>query len=306
MNRLVIVWITLGCAVVGAKSVSDDVLNAPRLSEAHIEKLAHFLASFSAIVPPEVERGQWGKHGALPTIALKFPHPNKERAVYVDVDARDGTVYFFMSSAPYDEKSDHDEPMEELMGAREAFQRSVALLAHLGLSTEMTDYQVAPDAGLPSNRAQGCWLIRKELTLDGIECYKAWIEIYIRVSTKQIEVVSYRPPIPPRPVESRISKDEARARVSQWIKTDREFSRCPLVCVGEAQDIREIIVIPPEHKKMRTIPEEPFQSSYCWYVPVTVDMTETHVRRGQFGTVPIPVEMDTGRILIEIPNPDSH
>ena len=25
MNRLVIVWITLGCAVVGAKSVSDDV-----------------------------------------------------------------------------------------------------------------------------------------------------------------------------------------------------------------------------------------------------------------------------------------
>ena len=171
MNRLVLAWLTFFSAVAGAGSISDDAVNAPLLSAAHIERLSRFLASFSTIVPPVVERGRWGKHGALPTIALKFPHPHSGRAVYADIDARDGTVYFFMSAAPYDEKSDHDEPMEELMGAREAFQRSVALLAHLGLSTEMTDYQVAPDAGLPSNRAQGCWLIRKELTLDGIECY---------------------------------------------------------------------------------------------------------------------------------------
>ncbi len=306
MNRLVLVWIILGCAVAGAETISDDAVNGPMVSEAHIERLTHFLASFSTIVPPDIERGRWGKHGALPTIALKFSHPNNDRAVYVDIDARDGTVYFFMSAAPYDDKSDHNEPMEEFLRATEAFEISLPLLRYLGLSTEMTDYQVARHSGLPSNRAQGCWLIRRDLTFDGIEFDMAWIEIYVRVSSKEIEVVSYRPPIPPRPVESRISKDEARARVSQWIKTDREFSRCPLVCVGEAQDIREIIVIPPEHKKMRTIPEEPFQSSYCWYVPVTVGMTETHVRRGQFGTVPIPVEMDTGRILIEIPNPDSH
>jgi len=286
--------------VAGAGSISDDAVNGPLLSAAHIERLSRFLASFSTIVPPVVERGRWGKHGALPTIALKFPHPHSGRAVYADIDARDGTVYFFMSAAPYDEKSDHNEPMEKFLGARDAFEITVPLLRHLGLSTEMTDYQVARHSGLPSNRAQGCWLIRRDLTFDGIEFDMAWIEIYVRVSTKEIEVVSYRPPIPPRPVESRISRDEACDRVSEWIKTDREFSRCPLVCVGEAQDVREILVIPPEFKKMRTIPEKPWQSSYCWHVPVKVAVSEAHVRKGQFGMVPIPVEMDTGRILIDL------
>jgi hypothetical protein len=301
MNRLVLAWLTFFSAVAGAGSISDDAVNGPLLSAAHIERLSRFLASFSTIVPPVVERGRWGKHGALPTIALKFPHPHSGRAVYADSDAGDGTVYFFMSAAPYDEKSDHNEPMEKFLGARDAFEITVPLLRHLGLSTEMIEYQVVPDPGMPSNRAQGCWLIRRELKLDGIPCDKAWIEVYVRVSTKEIEVVSYRPPLPPRPIESRITEQEARSRVSEWLKTHWYFSTYARANVDEKQDITEMLVIPPEYKEARDIPEEPYLSSRCWAVPIRFCELGYEIPEERVPKARIPVEIDTGRILVTIP-----
>lgn len=278
----------------------------PELTTMHMEQLRDFLASFSAISPPKIERGRWGRLGWLPTIAVSFNDLEHDRRVFVELDARDGTVIFFMRNplpgtpAFYDPEKDKGEPMEAYLSAEEAFELALPVLRHLNLSTQMDDYTIEPHFARRPTLAEGSWSVERELTYNGIECYKCWIDIQVRAATREVELVSYQPPIPPRAISSRISKDEARARVSQWIKTDREFSRFAQASVDESEDVREILVIPPEFKKMRTLPEEPWQSSYCWEVPVKVGVSEAHIRKGQFGIVPIPVEMDTGRILIDL------
>jgi hypothetical protein len=239
-------------------------------------------------------------------VSFRFDLTDPGPTVYVELDAQNGTVCFFRVSVPYDAEKDTHEPMEEFLSAQKAFEKTVPILRHFNLSTESSDYHIEPYFGSPPTLAEGSWLVRKQLTYNGIECYKCWVEILVRAATKEVELVSYRPPIAPRVTESRISKNEARDAVAKWLKGHWYFSECARADVDESQDLSEIIVIPPEYKKLRTIPEEPYRSSYCWLVPVKVAVSEMSERNGQVGTVPIPVEMDTGRILIEIPNPDSH
>ncbi len=228
-----------------SSTITPDIDVAPRgsleVNSLQLARLRDFLQSFSAISPPKIERGRWGILGWLPTVSFRFELPDPKRSVYVEQDAQNGTVYFFRVSVPYDAENDTHEPMEEFLSAQEAFEKAVPILKHFKLSTESSDYQIEPYFGTRPTLAEGSWSVKRQLTYNGVKCYKCWVEILVRAATKEVELISYRPPIAPRIIESRITKDEARDAVRKWLKEHWYFSECARAYVDESQDVTEII-----------------------------------------------------------------
>ncbi len=236
-------------------------MSEPKILDVHWEAIESFLG---VLLPEylnhEVSEPVWGIMGPLPSIKIRVG----KRGPTMELDAQDGTVYFFMNSSALYKGEGAERPMSTVLTADDAFALACPVLKYYGLPVDRDHYSVEPDSRR-QDVGEGRWEVRRELAYDEMESVKSFVRVLVRVYTKRVEVVAYIPPVPPEPIANEISRAEAIECARKIVENRTEYVLRNVV-FGKPGEVTKVIKMPWRYKLLKP-QDHPYHSRYCWSVP---------------------------------------
>ena len=274
----------------------------PEALDVYYEAVRNFLAVLPAEYDPEeaTKPPSWGNIGPLPSVAVRVGRGGP----YMELDARDGTVYYFQDLSPLYSGQGAEEPMDTVLSADEAFALARCVLQYYKLPLDAAEYDVLPSRSVPADVSHGRWEITRDLSYQGMESLKSRVMVAVRAYTKRVEIVEYSPPVPPAPVKNGISRAEAVERAREVV-TKREswpFEGVQNFEFGECAEVTKIIAMPWEYPK-RKPHEHPYHSRYFWKVPYSAEFRDYGAESWQRLWTYELIDVETGKEIGEINAP---
>lgn len=259
--RYVSVSLLVAFAALGA-----GASESPKLTDVHREELASFLAVLHAEHRlTKVKIAGWGSVGPLPSVKLWLGP--EEAPAWMGLDARDGTVYYYLREEKKYLGEDADEPMATRTKAEAAFAAALPVLKYFSQPSDVSEYEISPERGRRETVAEGFWRIERLLTYQGYESFPSMISILVGAQDCQITEVVYSPPVPPADVPETVSREKAVELARIALLRDREENKLPTreLVFGDPASFQRATVMPSRYKYLS--PEErPCFSRWCWKV----------------------------------------
>jgi len=290
-----------GLLCVCANGEPTLVLTKPEALDVYSESVRRFLEDVPAgYDAEELTILGWGSIGPLPSVAVRVG----KSGARMELDAKDGTVYFFTDSSQLYRGDSAQEPMETVLSADDAYALALPVLKHYGLQAEQDEYEIVPDRSVPWTVGQGRWKIRKNLAYEGMETLSSYVEVLVRAHTKRIDMVRYYPPVAPAPVRSGISREEAIEKVKKVVYNRKAwpFGDVRNFEFGGAADVTKVVAMPPGYQDLKPH-EHPYHSRYFWKVPYSAECQDYGEESWQRLWTYELIDVETGKEIGEINAP---
>ncbi|HOZ50133.1 MAG TPA: hypothetical protein PLO37_25915 [Candidatus Hydrogenedentes bacterium] len=200
---------------------------------------------------------------------IKSELDDSDSLISLTVDTEDHTVYYYSIGSKWVATEQSHLAHTRSLTAEEAFDRSVPVLAHYGLSLNKVDYEVCRLDTIP---LVSPWCIERDLGCDGQICIGSHVSILISPVSGTIVKVTFRPARLPdeRERKPRITKLEALARAEEWLRTHKSPGTNELLVDAKSlSKIDRVIALPNTFHGAIDRPEVTYPSvaHYCWQVP---------------------------------------